>query len=105
MGIVRETHVAIGGVPAMTSRRLAEAHASRLRTAGTQRSTLDWSLEILAGLARSARDGIAVWGGGGKGLDLEVYEALMPFFREVIGEHPDARVLYAEETDSDDGDD
>jgi hypothetical protein len=68
-------------------------------------STLDWSLAILEGLARSAQDGIAVWAGGGKGLDSEVQEALSPLFRELVAENPDARVLYAEESDSDEGDD
>ena len=105
MGIVYETHVAIGGVLATTCKRVAAGHIARLRAHGTSGSTLDWSQAILTGLARSACDGLAVWGGGGKGLGSEVCEALTPFFRELLADHPDARIVYAEESDHDDGDD
>lgn len=78
---------------------------ARVRAERLPSSTVEWSLAILSGLARSARDDVAIWAGGGKGLDEGVDDALAPFFHELLSEHPDARILTTEETDSDEGDD
>lgn len=103
MGVVHQTHVTVSGVETSFLRRMVAKHLERFTDAKSSRDR--WSCVILSGLGDAAHDGMAAWGSEGKGLDDEVRAALLPFFRDLLAENPDATILFGDESDADDSDD